>query len=217
MEAPALGPTDIGVTLGGSSGARALSPWVHVPGGSGPKGSLQCCCQHPEGHTCPGKGGHPSTHHRHGATVPEEQQPQCQVLQLPHPAPGASMCSSTHPWGLFPGSLPHPCLVFPQGSMGQRCPGSRGADGCPRGAGPPGAGGDEAESLARSLSNCGVAPPGSPMCQVIHAPTHVCAHEQAHAAHRDLPHGSTGTDPAGPAPVGFGSTQSLQMKPGGRH
>lgn len=34
-------------------------------------------------------------------------------------------------------------------------------------------------SSAKSLSNCRTAPPGGPVCQVIHTPAHVCAHEHA--------------------------------------
>lgn len=86
-------------------------------------------------------------------------------------------------------------------------------------------------SSARSLSNCRAAPPGAPVCQVIPAPAHVCAHEHTRLAGSELPawarhpsvRDAASTDTPGPAPPAplshmtrrFGSRRSLRTQRGG--
>lgn len=214
MGAPGPDPTDIGVSLGGSIGAQGIGSWGPCGwqsrglGARGPGGSSRCCCQYCGGHLCsqrvldtPGTrkqvGGWAPSHlppawagwgqHARAARVPEEHSHSARLSRLPRPAPGACMWPSSHPWG----AGPHPCLVSPQGSVGQRYPGScrqpRGQwvvpgcrsplatwEGIELGAS------SSCPSSARSLSNCRAAPPGGPMCQVIHAHAHVSTHEHAH-------------------------------------
>lgn len=116
------------------------------------------------------------------AWVPGEHSHSTRLSCLPCPAPGGGTwqgrtpCSSHSPASFPPGG--------PWGGGPQGASSSRGAGGCSPGAGPcqpcgKGASWVPAPSSARSHSNCRAAPPGGPVCRVIHAPAHACAHERA--------------------------------------